>query len=123
MIITVFGDVRVRPGMEVREERLANHLAAIARAMPGFVSIKGYTGEDGEEIGIIRFTTREALDAWMNEGEHFAAQKMGADLYDSFWVQSAETFRDYTWKDGIHTDRDLADLFAETRAPLPPDPE
>lgn len=123
MIITVFGDVRVRPGMEVREGRLASALAEVVRRMPGFISIKSYIGEDGEEIGIIRFTTREALDAWMNEGEHFAAQKVAAQLYDSFWVQSAETFREYTWKDGIHADRDLADLFADIGGPLRPEPQ
>ena len=112
MIITLFGDVRVRPGMEVREERLASRLGDVVRRMPGFISIKSYTGEDGEEVGIIRFTTREALDRWMHEGEHFAAQGIAPQLYDFFWVQSAETFREYTWKDGVHADGDLSYLFA-----------
>jgi heme-degrading monooxygenase HmoA len=119
MIITVFGEVRVREGMELREERLADRLWDVVRVMPGFISMKSYSAADGEEIGIIRFASREALDLWMNEGEHGAAQRVAPEVYESFWVQSAETFREYTWKDGIHIDRDLTELFADSSDPIP----
>jgi hypothetical protein len=33
-------------------------------AMSGFISIKGYSAADGEEIRIARFRWREALEGW-----------------------------------------------------------
>jgi antibiotic biosynthesis monooxygenase (ABM) superfamily enzyme len=114
MVLNLFGDLRVRPGMEEREARLSDKLYEIVRAMPGFISFKTYTADDGEEVGIIRFDSRESLDAWAHEGEHLAAQAVAPEIYESFWVQDAETYREYTWKDGVHTDQDLTSLFAET---------
>jgi hypothetical protein len=35
------------------------------------------------------------------------------DIYEYFWVRDAETNREYTWKDGVHTDCDLTALFAQ----------
>ena len=81
--------------------------------MPGFISSKSYTAEDGEEIGLIRFDSREALDAWAHEGVHGQAQAVAAGIYESFWVQDVETYREYTWEHGVHTDRDLTNLFRE----------
>jgi heme-degrading monooxygenase HmoA len=112
MVICLFGDVRIRWGMEEREERLSDKLLPIVKAMPGFISMKSYTATDGEEIGVIRFESREALDAWAHEGEHLAAQAVAPEIYEYFWVQDAETYREYTWKDGAHTDGDLTSLFA-----------
>ena len=114
MVLNLFGGLRVRPGMEEREARLSDKLYEIVRAMPGFISYKTYAAEDGEEIGIIRFDSRESLDAWAHEGEHLAAQAIAAEYYESFWVQDAETYREYTWKNGVHTDEDLTPVFAET---------
>jgi hypothetical protein len=55
--------------------------------------------------------SRERVNATQ---EHLAAQAVAPEIYESFWVQDAETYREYTWKDGVHTDKDLASLFAET---------
>ena len=30
----------------------------------GLISIKGFTADDGEEIAIVKFESREALEAW-----------------------------------------------------------
>jgi heme-degrading monooxygenase HmoA len=116
MVITLVGEVRTRPGLEQREARLSDRLRPIAEAMPGFISYKTYTSEDGEEVGIIRFDSRESLDKWAHQGEHLAAQAVAPDIYEWFWVQDAETYREYTWKDGVHTDGDLTHLFAESDA-------
>ena len=115
MVICLFGATRVRPGMEERELRLHDEVLSIVRSMPGFVSYKDYTSEDGEEIGIIRFDSRESLDAWARDEKHLAAQAFAPDLYEYFWIQDAETFREYTWENGVHTDGDLTELFVEPR--------
>ncbi len=113
MVITVFGDTVLKPGKEQAEERLVDKLDPILRAMPGFISINTYRGEDGEEIGIIRFDSRESLDEWMQESLHAEAQKAADQIYERFWIQTAETYREYTWENGKHTDRDLTYLFRE----------
>jgi len=35
----------------------------IVETIPGFISINAYTGEDGDEIDIVRFKTERALEA------------------------------------------------------------
>ena len=113
MIITLFGETIVKPGKEDEEARLSDKLDPILRSMPGFISFKSYQADDGEEIGIIRFESREALDAWVYEGVHGSAQKVADQIYERFWVQSAETFREYTWDRGNKTDGDLTGMFLE----------
>ncbi len=111
MIITLFGDTVVKPGKEEHDARLSAKLDPILRSMPGFISYKSYRADDGEEIGLIRMASREALDAWVNEGVHGSAQKIADQIYERFWVQTAETYREYTWENGNRTDRDLTSLF------------
>ena len=113
MVITLFGATKMRPGTEEREARLYEKVAAVAKSMPGFISSKVYTAEDGDEVGIIRFDTREAEDAWAHEDQHLAAQAVAAELYEYFWIQVAETYREYTWTNGVHADGDLTSLFSE----------
>ena len=113
MIITLFGDTIVKPGKEEEEARLSDKLDPILRSMPGFIAFKSYQADDGEEIGIIRFESRDTLDAWVNEGVHGSAQRIADQVYERFWVQSAETFREYTWERGTKTDGDLTSLFLE----------
>lgn len=113
MIISLFGDTVVKPGQEGEDARLSERLEPILRSMPGFISYKEYRADDGEEIGIVRMESRQALDEWVHEGVHGAAQKVADQIYERFWVQSAETYREYTWVDGKRTDGDLTHLFME----------
>jgi heme-degrading monooxygenase HmoA len=111
MIISLFGGTVVRAGKEAEEARLGEELEAVLRSMPGFISYKEYVADDGEAVGIIRMDSREALDRWVHEGAHGEAQGIADDIYERFWVQSAETYREYTWVDGVRTDGDLTGLF------------
>jgi antibiotic biosynthesis monooxygenase (ABM) superfamily enzyme len=113
VIISLFGEVVVKPGKEADEARLTDKLSPILRSIPGFISSKNYRADDGEEIGIIRMASLEALDAWVNEGVHGSAQKIADQIYERFWVQSAQTFREYTWENGNRIDGDLTGLFIE----------
>lgn len=111
MVITLFGDVRVRPGMEGEKGRRYDELLAATRSHAGFLSMKYYTAEDGERIGVIRFATRESLDQWLRYGPHVEAQEVGHAVYESFWIQSAETFREYRWEESERIEEDLTHLF------------
>jgi heme-degrading monooxygenase HmoA len=113
MIISLFGDTIVKPGKDDEDARLSAKLDPILRAMPGFISYKHYRADDGEEIGIIRMESREALDAWVSEGVHGSAQAIADQIYERFWVQTAETYREYTWENGKRTDGDLSHVFVE----------
>ncbi len=113
MIISLFGDVVVKAGKEDEEALLTDKLSPILRSIPGFISSKTYRADDGEEIGIVRMESREALESWVHEGVHGSAQKIGDQIYERFWVQSAETYREYTWENGKRTDGDLKHLFVE----------
>jgi heme-degrading monooxygenase HmoA len=113
MVICIFGNTIVKAGREEAEAAWSARLEPILRAMPGYISHKYYTAEDEEEIGLIRFDSRESLDAWAHEGVHGQAQSAAPGIYERFWVQDVETYREYSWEDGIHTDRDLTDLFRE----------
>jgi antibiotic biosynthesis monooxygenase (ABM) superfamily enzyme len=114
MVIIVFGDTVLKPGKEQAEAKLVEQLDPIVRAMPGFISNNAYVGENGEEIGIIRFDSRKSLDEWMQQSLHAEFQKkMAGQIYERFWIQTAETYREYTWVNGKHTDGDLTRLFIE----------
>ena len=69
--------------------------------------------DDGEEVGVIRFDSRESLDKWLHEGEQLAAHAGASEFYESFWVEDAETYREYAWQHGGHADAaDVTSLFS-----------
>jgi heme-degrading monooxygenase HmoA len=112
MVIRLFGGIRVRPGMEERERQLAKKFSSAVETMPGFISRSTYPAAGGEEVGVVRFDSRESLDNWAREGEQLAAEARASEIYESFWVEDAETYREFTWKNGVHTDDgDLTSLF------------
>jgi hypothetical protein len=49
----------------------------------------------------------------MHEGAHAAAQKRGPEIYEGFWIQTAETYREYRWEDESRIEGDLTYLFTE----------
>ncbi|MBV9005738.1 MAG: antibiotic biosynthesis monooxygenase [Solirubrobacterales bacterium] len=75
-------------------------MLAKAHSKPGFIGYHLYTSDDGEELGVIRFETREALDAWRDDPTHRAAWRRAGEFYTEFWVQNCETFREYVWRGG-----------------------
>ncbi len=113
MVITIFGNTVVRPGKEEAEAKLAARLATILRQMPGFISYKTFVAEDGEEIGVIRFDSREVARRIGPRRGPRRGQRIANEYYETFWVQTAETYREYTWENGTHTDGDLTHLSLE----------
>ncbi len=113
MIVSLFGGTVLRPGMEDAEAEVMERLDPILRSMPGFISYKDYAADDGEGIAIARFTTREALDAWVRQPDHVEVQKIAHEIYESLWVQTCETYREATYVNGKRTDGDLSHLFVE----------
>jgi heme-degrading monooxygenase HmoA len=80
MIITVFRS-RLKPGFEKEYIALAEQMANIAVTMPGYITHKGYAGEDGEHLTIVEFEHEEGMQAWRTNPEHIAAQKLARQKY------------------------------------------
>jgi heme-degrading monooxygenase HmoA len=118
VIICLYG-LRSRSGVESDDEdKIFAELLGLARLQPGFIGYHLYTAEDGEELGVIRFETRAALDAWRDDPAHRASWERAREFYTEFWVQNCETFREYLWRDGRHVEQSLGDRFRSEQANL-----
>lgn len=74
-------------------------MLALAREMPGFVSFKSYTAEDGERISVIEFETEEHVTAWRNHPEHRTAQELGREkFYAKYHLSVSDTLRSYSFE-------------------------
>jgi len=113
MVICLTG-AKVKPGMEVEEERVSSQIAATLRSSTGFVAVKTYRSDDGELITVIRFKTDEDLTSWRDTGLHGEYEGLVGDLYESFWVQTATVHREYEWRDGERIEGSESWAFGQT---------
>jgi heme-degrading monooxygenase HmoA len=100
--IVVIFKTHLREGADEKEyAKASRRMHELVETIPGFLSIKAYTGEDGDEIDIVRFKTEKALDAWRNQVEHRATQERGRkEFYDHYRVQVCRVFREYEFRLG-----------------------
>jgi heme-degrading monooxygenase HmoA len=88
-VVTVFRSRR-RAGSDEAYARLAAAMLESARAVPGFVDIATFVGEEGDRVSLVTFATPEAHAAWRDDPSHRAAQQQGRDeLYEWYSVQVA----------------------------------
>ena len=80
MVITIFRS-RLRSDNAEEFHALADEMMKLAEAMPGFLSYKVYTAEDGERCSIVEFASHEQLLAWRELAEHREAQRIGRERY------------------------------------------
>jgi heme-degrading monooxygenase HmoA len=98
MKVVVFRN-RVRAGVEQQYGAHAERIYALAQRMPGFVSSKDFTADDGERLTIVEFESAEALEAWRVQDEHRAAQQKGRnEYYDEYSLQVCELVRQSNFK-------------------------
>lgn len=97
MIVTIFRS-RLRPEHREEYEALAPHIEDLARTMPGFVAIKGFTAPDGERVSIVEFADRESHEAWRRHPEHLEAQRLGREkFYAEFRITVTEVVKDHAF--------------------------
>ncbi len=100
MIVTVFRH-RLRPDHLADYNTLAGEMAAEADKMPGFVSRKVFTAEDGERVTIVEFESEETHLAWAEHPGHRTAQKRGwSDFYAEYSIHICRTLRSNTFRYG-----------------------
>jgi len=87
MIVTVFR-ARLKSGNEQEYYEWAARIAALAKTMPGYVSHKSFTAEDGERVTIVEFASEEGQRVWATNLQHVEAKKKGrADFYTEYKLQ------------------------------------
>jgi len=98
-MIVVFFKTQPRPDIDAAAyQKAAQGMYALASKMPGFVSFKRYSSEDGDAFAVVKFESEEALEAWRNHPEHVETQRRGREeFYDYYWVQVCKSIREYEW--------------------------
>jgi len=96
MVVVLFG-TKMRSDADLDEySRRSKRMNELVREIPGFISIKGFLADDGEEVSIARFESEQALDAWRFQPEHVETQRRAREaFYEAYWVQVCRTIRDY----------------------------
>ena len=94
MVITVFRS-RLLPEHADEFQELAAKMLELAKSMPGFISYKVYSAEDGERCSIIEFESPDHLRAWRVHPEHLEAQRLGRErFYSEYSLHVAEPTRE-----------------------------
>ena len=98
MIVVVF---KHRPKADVtlqEDEQFMNELYLLAKQIPGFLSVSGYTAENGDRVHLEYFTTLEAVEQWGNLPEHIQMQQVGRErFYESYTAQVCTLVRQITY--------------------------
>jgi len=93
MIVTVFRH-RLNPDTRDEYAGLLTRIVELSKSIPGYVSQKRFTADDGERVTIVEFATEEGQHAWATHPEHVAAMRLGHEkLYTDFKVQVCDVRR------------------------------
>jgi heme-degrading monooxygenase HmoA len=75
MVIVVFR-THVKPQADLEKLNALNQkMVALVSKLPGFLSIKDFSAQDGEFLVIAEFDSLESVDAWKAHPEHLVAQR------------------------------------------------
>jgi heme-degrading monooxygenase HmoA len=105
MVITVFR-ARARPNLSAdtlgEVEARGARMYTLARGMPGFISYKDFTADDGEVVTIVEFDTQEHTRAWGEHPEHKLVQEWGRQVvFSEYQIQVCELVRGTRFADGV----------------------
>lgn len=94
--VIVVGDLKLRDGASREEhDRLGERMYGIVSAIPGFLSVKSFRADDGEELTVFRFASEDALESWRTQPDHVEAMKRGhAEFYASGFLQICKVIRE-----------------------------
>ena len=101
MVVTIFRS-RLRADADLKAlEAAGGRMYELASGMPGFVSYKDYTAQDGESVAIVEFTDEASLLAWRSHPEHRQMQERGrAEFMSEYRIQVCHSLRDYSFNAG-----------------------
>jgi heme-degrading monooxygenase HmoA len=77
----------------------AERLLTLASAMPGFISFRHYTSDDGELLAVVEFASAETLAAWRDHPDHRMAQQRGRnEFYADYEIINCAVLHRYGYK-------------------------
>lgn len=77
-------------------DALNEEMYRLVQRMPGFIGATGYASSNGEDVGVIRFTSLDTLAAWRDHPEHLAVQLRGrAEFYAAYTIEICQVVRAY----------------------------
>ena len=79
-VLTVFR-TRLKESGQDEYHALAPKIAALAKSMPGYVSHKGFTADDGERVTLVEFADEASHRAWALQLDHVAAKQRGREAF------------------------------------------
>jgi len=94
--VIVIGDLKMRGDADIGEYgKLGERMYGIVSQLPGFLSVKSFKADDGEEVTVFRFASEAALEAWRTHPEHVETMKRGhAEFYVSGFLQICKVIRE-----------------------------
>ena len=100
MIVTIFRN-RLKPENVEEYYQTAARMSELAKTMPGYISHKGFTAEDGERVTIVEFADEASQRGWSTQVQHVEAKKKGrADFYTEYKLQVCSVTRESQFKTG-----------------------
>jgi heme-degrading monooxygenase HmoA len=88
----------MRSGVRDEYDHMAHRMSRLVTDVPGYVSHKGFTADDGERVTIVEFETEEALQSWRLNADHISAKKRGFEtFFESFKFQICTVVRERSW--------------------------
>ena len=98
MVVTVFRN-RLRQEAQQEYSEWIARMRDLAQSMPGYLSHKTFTAEDGERVTIVEFATEETHRAWATHPQHIEAKKLGRDrFYSEYKIQVCTLPRESAWR-------------------------
>jgi heme-degrading monooxygenase HmoA len=96
-MVIVLVRTALRPNADLAAyEALNGRMFEILSKMPGFLGVSGYASPEGEEIGMVRFESLDALKAWREHPEHVVARARGhREFYASLSIEVCQVVRAY----------------------------
>jgi heme-degrading monooxygenase HmoA len=74
-------------------------LLTLASAMPGFISFRHYTSDDGETFAVVEFASADALAAWRDHPDHRKAQQRGQnEFYSEYEIINCTVMHRYGYR-------------------------
>jgi heme-degrading monooxygenase HmoA len=107
MVIVVFRS-HVKPQADLEKlQAVFQRMVALVSRMPGFVSIKDFSAQDGESLALVEFDSIESVDAWKAHPEHLVAQRRGREeFFADYRIQVCNLIR-------------TSEFAAESQTPVP----
>lgn len=96
-MVVVLIRTQLRPDADVAAyDRIDARMFELVQTIPGFVSVRSYRADDGDQISLTRFESADALRVWREHPEHREAQRRGRDEFlAAYDVEVCEVTRSY----------------------------